>query len=162
MWENEMACPGIAFTIQYGTDEQWHKWRSQWCNDGVWLHCWLLQGLFGSILNLHSVLIPHHTYISSPHDNISIGAMKLHFCEMLDVISLLFASLLFATHCQGEEWDQRFNTVRQDLNKWSSSKTIFPHLSPARGFICLVICSRVNRVIWATDEGNHKEWHRGV
>lgn len=47
---------------------------------------------------------------------------------------------------QGEEWDQRFHAVKRDLNKWSSSKTIFPHLSLARGFICLVICNRVSRL----------------
>lgn len=56
---------------------------------------------------------------------------------------------------EGEQWDQRFHTVRRDLNKWSSSKTIFPHLSAARGFICLVICNRVSRLMGATDEGKH-------
>lgn len=81
---------------------------------------------------------------------------------MPDLIPLLFAWLLFAMCSQGEEWDQRFYTVRRDLNKWSSSKTIFPHLSPARRFICLVICNSVNRLTEATDEGKHREQSSGV
>ena len=85
---------------------------------------------------------------------------------MPDVIPRLFSFFLpdffFATCSQGEEWDQRFHTVRRDLNKWSSSKTIFPHLSPARGFICLVICNGASRLTGATDDGKHGEWSRGV
>lgn len=41
----------------------------------------------------------------------------------------------------GAKWDHRFHPVSWDLNKWSSLKTISPHLSLAKGFICLTICN---------------------
>lgn len=73
----------------------------------------------------------------------------------------LFAQLLFffAICTQGEKWDQRFQPVRWDLNKWFSSKTIFPHLSSVRGFICLVICTSVNRLMVSMDKG--RDWVEG-
>lgn len=86
---------------------------------------------------------------------------QAHFLEILALVqcNLSFKSLwnawcdfpslclTYSAWCfQAEEWDQRFHTVRRDLNKWSSSKSIFPHLSPARGFICLVICNMVSRL----------------
>lgn len=83
--------------------------------------------------------------------NMSFRSRRNAWC-----VSPFFAWLLLATCSQGEKWDQRFHSVRRDLNKWSSSKTIFPHLSGARRFICFVICNRVRRLMGAMDEGKHR------
>lgn len=68
-----MACPGIAFATQNGTEER---------NDinteiGLASMLWLLQGLFDSVFSLNSTWILQHAYISSPLGNISTAAMKL-------------------------------------------------------------------------------------
>lgn len=123
----------------------------------VWLQC---SGYCGVYLTAYFLLIlPGFSRmdtsarlpetLASPQWHLSFRSLRYAWCAF----PLLFARLLSAACSQGEEWDQRFHTVSRDLNKWSSSKTIFPHLSPARGFICLVICCRVSRLTGATDDG---------
>lgn len=59
-----------------------------------------------------------------------------------------------------KKWDLRFHPVMRDLNKSFSSKTsFFSHLSPLRGFICLVICNRARCMIGAMDKGS--DWAEG-
>lgn len=126
---------------------------------------WLLQGLFDRILPLNSTRSLQYGYIRSPLWDFSDGAMGLVIWRPVKCLlwfPFFFAWLLSATCSQGEERDQRFNAVSWDLNKWSSSKTIFPHLSPAKRFICLVICDRASRLTEAVDEGKGKEWGGAV